>query len=373
MFHTLRCLSEKEHDIYICGYESELHSQDPTKISKFGTLLARPGGFRDYSIYDAIKFSLLRKPITVFQKYDPEILKYQLEKIDEKVDLIFFEGIQVARHLDIAKKYFPDAKIIIREHNVEFELLQSISRTSNNIFKKALYGDQSRLLKKFELDVLRKADLVLSITEDDRQKLFLCNEKLEIKTIPAGTLLPEQIGLSRSENKLLAISSWKWEPNLFGITWFLEEVWDDLLKIAPDLELHIAGNGLPEKLYANRPNIIYHGFVEDLEPLKQSCTAFIAPLFSGSGMKIKILDALSSQIPVVTTKTGAAGIGLTDDKNVVLFDDRETLISKLDQLLKDPMKRTQIGVNGYSHIADHYSWTSIGEELNETVNNLVNN
>ena len=371
MFHTLRAFSQQGHAIYICGYESELHIQDRDGLSEFGELLTQPGNFSSYTSWDAIKFSLLRKPLTVFHKYDKQILIDQFEQINIQPDVVFFEGVQVAKHIGIAKKYFPTSKIVIREQNVEYQILGSIAKTSKNLLKRTFYKDQSALLKRFEYRVLALSDLVITITEEDKKTLRSLSDSVDITTITAGTLLPQHLEIPRSKHKVLMISSWKWEPNLFGITWFLSEVWDDLLNIMPHLELHIAGSGLPDHLYSSKRNIIYHGFVEDLEPLKQTSTVFLAPIFSGSGIKIKVLEALSSRIPVVTTPLGASGIQLTDDKDVVLFHNKASLISSITSLINDPQKRTLIGLNGYNHVKENFTWDSIGHQLSNTLQALV--
>jgi len=98
-----------------------------------------------------------------------------------------------------------------------------------------------------------------------------------------------------------------------GLSWFLREGMPELLRLHPDAVLHVIGRGaspqVVELAEAHGEHVRLHGYVEDLDALVGSCCAMVNVLRFGSGVKIKVLDALARGLPVVTTEVGAEGIG----------------------------------------------------------------
>ena len=141
------------------------------------------------------------------------------------------------------------------------------------------------------------------------------------------------------ESKQPAISfigSLDWVPNQEGLIWFLEEVWLDLKKQLPDLELHIAGRNTPEWIFQKAGNgVIVHGEVPDSKVFLRKYPLTIVPLFSGSGMRVKILEGLALSRVVVTTTLGLEGIAAQDGQEVLIADNQQAFIEKITSVFSD--------------------------------------
>ena len=130
-------------------------------------------------------------------------------------------------------------------------------------------------------------------------------------TIPTGLSLEEYpLSPLPSDPTLFFIGALDWLPNQEGLTWFLDKVFERLVAAMPELEFHIAGRNAPKQFVKrlHHRRIIYHGEVDDARKFIQSFRVMVAPLLSGSGIRIKILEGMALGRPVVTTSVGIKGI-----------------------------------------------------------------
>ena len=200
---------------------------------------------------------------------------------------------------------------VIRCHNAEHVIWQRMLKYIP-FWKRWYFKIQSLRLKKFEFQRLSKTDLIITLSEQDKTNL---NLERSNNTIVSG------IGLSlsryKNENKgdrekvkFCYLGSLDWMPNVHGLKWFINEVWNQLYHyLLKEIELHIAGKGSLE-LFQNESDksIFVHGRVEDSIEFYKSNDCLVVPLFAGSGQKVKILEALALDIPVITTPIGMEGI-----------------------------------------------------------------
>lgn len=372
VFYTTKYLSQLGEDVQIASFISNKHEQNKNLVEQYARIYAIDGEFRPYSFGAILKSILTRKPITVQHRMIAAIMDKALNKITVTPDIILLEGLQTAAFIDILRTKFGETPIVLRQVNVEHLLLERNSKSTSNPFLKAFYFDQARLMKRFELKAMQNADSVTAITEYDKDIYKKSLPKLDCFVSPAGAETPENLTLQRKSECLLSISNWRWRPNVDGLKWFLEEVWPDLIDKYPSIQFDVAGNGLSEKFRAkySSPNINYLGFVDDLEPLRQSSTIFIAPLFSGSGMKLKIVEGLASGLPIITTKFGAEGIEIEHNVHYREANTKQEFINEISELLNSKNIRLQLEKNA-KHIAKQkYSWKEITKKLIHHLNEV---
>ncbi|MEX0929110.1 MAG: glycosyltransferase family 4 protein [Balneolales bacterium] len=288
-----------------------------------------------------------------------------LSRITEPVDIVLLEGIHCAWFIDVIQDRFPGKKIILRQSNVEHMVLSRNGEVSKNILIKMFYKDQARLMRGFEKQAMEQVDGVTAISASDESWFLKDVPGIKSMVVPAGADLPE-IRFKRTEQKcLLAVSNWRWQPNIDGLIWFINTIWPVLKKRNPGLRFLVAGDGIPKRLKNNRHagGIAFLGFVDDVEFYRQQATVLVIPLLSGSGIKLKVLEGLASALPVVTTPMGAEGIEITHREHYLLARDKTEFINCTDELLKDAKLREGLSANGRNLIKEKYSWKAQTKKL----------
>ncbi|MBK5721225.1 glycosyltransferase family 4 protein [Dysgonomonas sp. Marseille-P4677] len=252
-----------------------------------------------------------------------------------KFDLIqvdFFELIDIVNILPSnIKSVFIHHEIRYVRAYQELNLLQDARPFDNYLFNS---------LKKYEIENLNAYDAVVAMTDVDKKKLSeVLKKDVKIETSPAIVEVNEFKFAESFEfqNKLIYLGGSTHTPNLDAVNWFLFHCWDDIRKVRPELELHIIGqwNSKLKKYYTDRfENIEFKGFIEDLSN-EFSGAIMIVPLRIGSGVRIKILDAISKGVPIISTSIGAEGIMLDDKEDCLIADDDESFVKAVLVLIND--------------------------------------
>lgn len=373
IYHATRHLAALGNTIYMLGFISNLHTQDCEDMQQYVQLKAVAGDFKPYTIFPVLKAIATWQPVTIQHRMDIQKFKPLVYELDFQPDVILFEGIHSMAFFDLIKQKFPHVPTVLRQSNVEYLLLKRNSQVTKNPFIKGFYYQQSMAMKRYELKAMAKVDAVTAITPYD-QAVFLDDlPGLNCFVSPAGTTLPPDLKLSRYHNRLLAISNWRWKPNYDGLEWFLQHVWPELVTAIPDLEFDIIGAGLPTTFMERfrHKNLHFRGFVDDLEPYRQTATIFVAPLFSGSGMKLKIVEGLASGLPIVTSSYGAEGIDINPGEHYMLANNKQEFINSIQTLLADKQLRENISQKAKAIVSEKYTWPELAGQLHQFLETLV--
>lgn len=156
-----------------------------------------------------------------------------------------------------------------------------------------------------ETAYLREADLVVAIREDDAEAFRrLLPEKAVLTVSPAFAAVP--CNLEPMPYRCLFVAAAN-EANQEGITWFLREVWPQVRAAQPAAELHVCGT-ICERISVGEPAVLLRGFVESLDAVYEEAAVVIVPLLRGSGVKIKLMEALAHGKACVATPIGVEGV-----------------------------------------------------------------
>ncbi len=172
---------------------------------------------------------------------------------------------------------------------------------------------------------------------------------------------------------ILFVGSLAYEPNLQGIIWFIKEVFPRMVEEYEDVRLVIVGKCPPAELInltQNTPNVELNADSPDVVPFYNKCGVVIVPLFAGGGTRLKILESGVAGRPVISTEIGAYGLGLTDEKNVMIFSDPECFIEKYKKLSNDKKHYSRIVQNLSNVITNNYSFTNFSESMDTVLSNV---
>lgn len=278
-------------------------------------------------------------------------------------DIILLEHLESLALIKKLKKYFPHAKFILDAHNVDHVLLQ------NKVNKKRLAQ-----IKLQESTLYKACDMVLTCSEKDKEVFQQLNQnKIRAVTVPNGVdtktntvRLPE---FSSNECNIIFCGSLDYEPNYVGMIWFLKTVWPSLINKFSFIKLTIVGKGIPDsemmELIRKCINIKFVGETEDVTPYYRDSQLAIIPILNGSGTRLKILEAMSLGVPVISTTIGAEGIDYTKGKNIIIADNADQFINKLETFVSNPADNICISENARELVEKEYSWDIIGNELSK--------
>lgn len=295
----------------------------------------------------------------------------------ETFDIIHIESIYMASYIDTIRKY-SNAKIILRLHNIEHQIWERLADNETLPVKKILYNDIARQIKKYEESILQKVDGYMTISEPDY--LYFHHNSPDV----AGTVIAFGIDLEHyqceddyipSDNpSLFHIGSMNWSPNIEGIEWFLDDVWPEMLKAHPSLTFTLAGHAIPGKLYHRKDehvNII--GEVPNVNDFMSQHDIMIVPLLSGSGIRIKIVEAMAMGKVVIATSVGAEGLAVESGKHLFIADTPDEFVAAVSKCIATPDLCTIIGENARNFISIYHNNEIITDQILDFYNKILKN
>jgi len=250
-----------------------------------------------------------------------------------------------------------DARVVLRSLNVEFRIWEGLSRTEPDPVRRFLLSRVASSLRNYELRTMNTLDAIIPISEADAEDFRQLGCTRPMYVVPCGAQasslpvrgLPACVGF---------IGSLDFRPNLQAVDWILDELWPLVLQRVPDARLLIAGSSPPERL---RPFVLAD--VDDATAFMQSVSVFIAPLFAGGGMRIKVLEAMALGLPVVATALGAGGIDVTHDHDILLAEDAVSFADAVVRLLREPDTASRIGAAAREMVINRYESDALARGL----------
>ncbi len=280
----------------------------------------------------------------------------------EKFDVVQFEMLFMSPYLGDVQRN-SNAVTVLRAHNIEHLIWERMARNEKSPLKKWYISHLAETLKNYELSVIKGYDGIAAITYKDAeffQKIIQGSgqAKPAVTDIPFG-LDPGSYSSSREKihfPSIFSLGAMDWLPNNEGIYWFLEKVWPELHRRFPDLRFYIAGRHMPEWLTNSRhENVEVIGEVEDAVQFMNSKAIMVVPLFSGSGIRIKIIEGMAAGKTIVSTSIGAEGIGYTNGENILIADDPEEFIRQIASCISDRGMFDSIGISARTLIETSYN------------------
>lgn len=308
------------------------------------------------------------KPYNAVRFIDKKFGKALAQLLDENTyDVIQLEGLYVCPYIPVIRRK-SEATIVYRSHNIEFEIWERAAQMATGL-RKFYLKNLSKRIKRFEIALINHYDLLVPITERDGELLDnLGNTRkkhISQTGIDASVLVPNSKNLEHPS--LFHIGSLEWAPNQEGLVWFLENCWAEIHQKYPSLRFYIAGRNAPVWLQNkfNLPNVIFEGEVADAYQFINSKSIMLVPLFSGSGMRIKIIEGMALGKSIVTTPIGAEGIGISANENIVIAKDAAEFVSKISQLVEDQVFYEKIGRNAIEFILEKFDNLAAAAKLIE--------
>lgn len=369
-YHTLRALASA-YDITLVAFirtsdeNQYLKDLKPYCTGGIQTVPIARSGVRN--IADAAASLLLLRSFIVSRDHVPAMQKVVRERLDGQR----FAAVHID-HLQMAQYVLPrrtGARLILDHHNIESMIIKRLAETTPSRAMRLYAAQEWPKLERYEAKVCKQCDAVLTVTEEDAIAVrLLAPETKSVTAVPIGVdgeyfcPLPRL----RDSKTLLSIGTMSWQPNIDAIFWFTEAIYPLIKAQEPGVKLNVVGATPTAKvrsLALADPSISVPGYVDDVRETAEDCAAFIVPLLSGGGMRVKIVNALSMALPVVSTHIGAEGIAATHDKDILIANNPENFARACVRLIRDPALRDRLGNAGRELVETRYAWSAIGRLL----------
>ena len=299
------------------------------------------------------------KSIQAIRFYDKQINKYIQNLINNNsYKAIIFESIFSTIYLN-KLKFNKNSKLILRAHNIEHEIWFNLS--NKNPLKKIMFYLLGLQIKKMELNIPKFLDYIFTISKNDFtffKKIF--PDKTEHIPVFFKTKKIKKKKISKS---IVHLGSMDWKPNIEGVEWFIKNVIPKINK-NDKFKIYIAGKKMPKKyLNGKFKNTLVTGKVENALDYISNKEILFVPIFSGSGIRIKILEAMAIGIPVISTQKGAQGIPYKDGHDIIIANSAEEFYEFICLLTKNRELAIKVGKNGKKLIEKYFCEKEILKKL----------
>jgi polysaccharide biosynthesis protein PslH len=367
-YNLLKELSNYGHNIHLCSFISQDEFNNELQFKIDIPLSSIEVIIKDYSnsFVNIFKNLFDTKAYTTSKYIDSRMKDKIIEIIKNKnIEILYCDHLHTAYYGLEVKKKFPEITVLLREHNVESQILYRASQEEKSLVKKLFLRYQYYKLKNYEINTVERFDKVFMISNDDKEYLYKHNNKVNLEVLQAGVdtnryfpSIKKVNKQTQKKNTLLFLGTMSWLPNIDGVAWFLDNIFPKILKKYPQTIFYVVGKNPPEKILNYKSifpdNLVITGFVEDERDYIREADVFLVPLRIGSGIRIKILIALAMRKTIVTTSIGIEGIDI-DRNSIYLANSPDEFIQSIQDIFDNKEKAAAKAELGYREVINKYS------------------
>jgi glycosyltransferase involved in cell wall biosynthesis len=259
---------------------------------------------------------------------------------------------------------------LVIAHNVESLIWQRYHDTETNPLKRWYIRRQWRKFERFERRTFAEAAGTVAVSPDDarrlQQQFAARNVSVVDNGVDTGYFRPQET--PREPAQVLFLGSLDWRPNLDGVGLLAERVFPAVRRSLPGARLCVVGRNPPDwlrRLVAALPGAELHGSVADVRPHLARSSVLAVPLRIGGGSRLKILEALASGLPVVSTRVGAEGLCLEPERHLTVVEGVDDMGAALVRCLNQPREMRAQAERGRRVVLERYDWDRLAERLEQ--------
>lgn len=209
-----------------------------------------------------------------------------------------------------------------------------------------------------EINALNEYDQVITMTDIDKNILMCDGVRAPISASPSFIPLPDNIAYKECERSSICfIGGSGHNPNLNGVTWFLDNVWSLILKENPNFTFKIIGKWdekIKTEYQKKYRNLFFCGFVDNLAMVISECIMVI-PILIGSGIRMKILESVNFYSPFVTTTVGVEGLDFINGKECIIADEPQAFATGVLKIATDKVLQHNLTKAAHEKLMEMYS------------------
>lgn len=369
IYNLLRGLAQK-HDITLICFSDKADDDrnEPNTRDLCEELIVVPS--KDYQP-DSVQavfglFSL--SPRSIIDTHSREMV----EKITEAISVKKFDVV-IASELGTAsyRPFFKELPAVFED--VEIGVVHGKSASATSLWDRFRFGLTWQKHKSYISRLVKSYDTCTVVSKQDQVLL-----KQNVKGVCSIEVIPNCINLAdymntqsdRQEHTLIFTGPFRYRANYEAMQWFLGEAYPRILPHLPDVRLLITGDHADLPLPEER-GITLTGMVPDVRPLIAGATVSIAPILTGGGSRLKILEAMALRTPVVATSKGAEGLDVQNGKHLLIADTPESFSKATLDLIQQAELREHLSENAYRLVSYKYNWEVMLPEFLKIVDQVA--
>lgn len=371
LYNILKLLSEKHKITLICEKRDWQTEEDVLEVKKVCEHVETVERKKQWTVPNIIKTEFSLSPFLVVGHTNKDMKKKIKKALDgENFDLIHIETFYVMQNMPKT-----DIPIVLVEHNIEYLVYQRFANMAP-IFVQPLLSLDVLKLKYRERYFWQKATKLVVVSE--AEKKFI--KRKDVALVPNGVDIEKfkvqssKFKVQGEERRILFIGDFKWLENRDAAEWILKEIWPEInskFKVQSlkfNLKLWIVGKKIPDsiKKLTNDENVIFdENAPNETSEIFRQADLLLAPIRVGGGTSFKILEAMASGTPVVTTRLGIEGIEAKNNEEVLIADDKEGLSDLVVEVIQNEVLYKKIAQKARLLVEEKYDWKVIVKKLEE--------
>ena len=371
-FHVLKGLCSAHEVVFVSNYEPHVDEINFHAVEELVSDFHVVPHNKKNSLALGLKvlWSLFSNiPIVVSRHYNPQMKKKIASLKQQEFDAGHFDHLDSSIYLECIED---GVKLFLDQHNVVTNQIKSSLAVESNWLKKIYMMLQARKTKQYEENTCSRMNRCFVCSDADKAYLLEISPDASLEVIPNGVdveyfsslpkNVPEKCSHLSKGKTVIFVGTLDYGPGEMAVKYFCNEILPILHKKDPDICFIAVGQNPPAFLnrMADRDNrILVTGRVSDIRPYVASALIFVVPLLSGSGTRLKILDAMSMQIPIVSTSIGAEGLETVSGINILIADEPQHFAESVLNLMESKTLQEKLKSNAYSLVSERYSWRTI--------------
>jgi glycosyltransferase involved in cell wall biosynthesis len=372
-FNLLKYLSQNNQITLVCLYKNNEEKKYIQTLYQYcKEIYPCKRAEKPWQIKNILKTIFSSLPFLIVRNFSDEakkIIDFLLK--NEKFDVIHAETFYVMPHLP--KTNIP---IVLVEQTIEYRVYQHFVNSLFPLLKPFFNFDIIKL-KHSERYFWKKANIVAAVSKTDEKNIKELEPSIKTVIIPNGAgdeMIVKKIPKKNiNPPTLLFQGNFYWLQNVEAADFLIKKIYPKLIKIHPEIKIIISGQKA-NKIKSKKGIEIINLNLNDYNKVKkiyQRATIFVAPIFGPGGTRLKILAAMAAGVPVISTKVGVEGLSIKDGHHILLANNPEEFIEKINLLLKNRNLYQTIQKNAYQLIKNEYSWFIIAKKLENVYQQII--
>ncbi len=363
-YNLLKNLSSKHQITLVCLIKHESEKQFIQNISPFcKKVIVSKRPEKPWTLSNILQTGFGKYPFLVVRNYSLSAKIAVVEELkNERFDLIHAETFYVMPHIPPTQ-----IPILLVEQTIEYLVYQHFVDAMRILPLRLLFSLDVQKIRYWERFFWKQAKRVIAMSSSYEKVMRTEVQNLHVSIVPNGvdqeffTFENKIVGV---KPKVLFVGNFKWLQNREAVTKLVKEIWPKIIAKLPNATLSIVGKYPTTDILEFRDATIeVNDKTEDIRSAYSQADLLLAPIFGPGGTRYKILEAMATGLPVVTTPFGIEGLGVVNGKEGIICTTSEKLADAAVNVLTNPSYYEKLALNANTLVRDNYNWIKIGGEL----------
>ncbi len=370
-YQMLREIAREHHVTYLTLDDGQAAPDASERASEYSTELVRipfaPPLKGSVAFYGALARNVLSTLPYAVGRYRSRAMRDAIARLAPSSDLVVCDFLAPAVNM-------PDSlpvPTVLFQHNVEAMIWERHAQVATSPARRLYMQEQFRRMSAFERVACDRFDRTIAVSPQDAEVMADRYGATRVSHVATGVDVDYFTPASRVEPStfdLVFTGSMDWMPNDDAMLWFIAEILPRIRSVLPAVTVTVVGR-TPSQTLQNAAKsaggVTVTGRVPDVRPYLERGSVFIVPMRVGGGTRLKIFEAMSMGVPVVSTTIGAEGLPLRDGETISLRDGSEAFADGVVELLENTARRRLLGAAGQGQVRARFGWGGVAREFVE--------